>query len=139
MTITRTHTNGGTFTASFRVQPRLTFTRVLDNATRVLDGMIIVDFSSSGTDWVHVASKFQCGWNILDFRFPGSAGVQDQHGLATCSPTNFIPGINGISGESIIAWSNYAPNAVHTVAPVCEQPIGTKSASWGAVKAVYRE
>jgi len=141
MTITRTHTNGGSFTAAFRVQPRFTFTRVVDDAIRVLDGMIIIDFSSSGCDWVHVTTRFQCGFSYLDFRMPGTVQVQSQHRVAlpTCSPTNFIPGINGISGEIIVAWSNYAPNAVLTVAPVCEQPIGTKSASWGAVKALYRE
>jgi len=132
MTITQTHANGGTFTAAFRVQPRLTFTRVLDNTTRVLEGMLIVDFASSGADWVFTSSKFQCGWNILDSPVPGTA-------LPTCSPTNFIPGINGIGGENIVAWSSYASNAVHTVAPVCEQPIGIESASWGAVKALYRE
>jgi hypothetical protein len=48
MTITKTHPNGGTFTADFNVAPRFIFTRQSDSSTRVLDFPDVPAYTKSG-------------------------------------------------------------------------------------------
>jgi hypothetical protein len=56
MTIRKEHANGGTFDATFPVLPRLIFTRVGDNAQRVLDagveGLDMIDLKRDRAPWV---------------------------------------------------------------------------------------
>ena len=57
ITVTKTHINGGTYEATFSVQPIYTFVRVLDGETRVLDtaleGLPPLVFSGVDGHWVH--------------------------------------------------------------------------------------
>ena len=48
MTVTRSHPDGGTFSAQFLVRPRFVFTRIDDGLTVVLDPAPEIDLTSSG-------------------------------------------------------------------------------------------
>lgn len=88
MTITKTHVNGGTFEATLPVQPRFTFTRVGDEAVRVLDTGDLVpflEFHVETTPWSICpggGSNFCPGW---DHGVEGDVGFVDLHDLATFS------------------------------------------------------
>src|SRR5262245_17388783 len=119
MTVTKTHPNGGTFTAQFPVQPRLTFAQVGNPANvRVLDtgavGLPPLQFHIDPSDnapWVHTVS-------------PPLEVVIDPG-------TNFVPGIVDIPPEQRqLFHADARPDAFHTICPAfpsgaCCYPDGT--------------
>ncbi len=116
MSVTKLHINGGVFTAQFQVRPLFVFTRISDNAVRMLDGMIINDYVCSPTPWVHDPQPNVC---------------------PECGTTNFFPGID--PGGNVVPFILQASNAAQLVASPCSGPVGVQKTSWGAVKALYRE
>jgi hypothetical protein len=115
MTITKTHANGGTFTAQIQVRPMFVFTRLSDGAVRNLDGMIINDYVCAPTPWVHDPQPFGC---------------------PTCGTTNFFPGID--PAGNVVSFILQADNAAHGLATACAATVGTEWTTWGRVKTLYR-
>jgi len=106
MTVRKTSANGGGFDSFFDVMPRLTFTRLSDNAVRVLDTGLgsnpqPLQFQVSGVPWAH--STNQAIWIP-----PG---------------TIFIPGIDPQTDQQVPFSPSTANGTVqHTVC----QPVPTK-------------
>ncbi len=117
MTITLDHSGGGTFDSQLRVYPRFVFTRLSDHAVRVLDdGMIVNNYSATGSSWSHSAAPMGC---------------------MSCNATNFFPGV--FYSTAFAPWHCTAPNASQTFQPACPTgPVATENATWGTVKALYR-
>jgi hypothetical protein len=116
MTVAKTHGNGGTFTAQFQVRALLVFTRVSDNLQRTLDGMIINDYVCPSTPWAHDPYPNVC---------------------PPCGTTNFFPGID--PAGNVFPFIAQAPNAAQGLASPCSGPVGVHAATWGVVKALYRD
>lgn len=74
LTQTKSHANGGTFSSSFQVQPRFTFTRLSDQHTLTLeDGLPPLDFVAADGHWVHA--------------------VDPALGVITFGDGSFVPGV----------------------------------------------
>ncbi len=111
MTITHSSSPGGTFNSTLPVTPRFTFTRISDNAVRVLDlGDVggVTQFQASNIPWLHVV--------------PPSG---------SCA-SNFCVNPNQLTTEQ-------APLAAHRVISICPQvPTSSRPPTWGSVKVIYR-
>lgn len=101
LTATKTHDNGGTFDTILPVQPKFTFTKVSDpSEVRVLDtgleAIEPIDFSSTGTPFVHVLDP------SLDIMAP--------------SNERFVPGVEETlrgdrSSQAVVAMTLNDPGA----------------------------
>jgi len=108
MTVTKTHPNGGTFSAQFNVQPLFVFTRASPPAVRVLDtgAQPPLLLQTSGTPpWVH-----DCPNIVLD----------------TQCGTNFVPGINDPTDTRVQVPAQAGPQAERNLTPACDDPDGDK-------------
>jgi hypothetical protein len=123
MRILHSYQPGGYFECQLRVYPKFTFTRVSDNAVRVLDGGVVNIFNDYAAIalWAYSAFPIQC---------------------VSCGGTNFFPGVRPgetEGGDGVFPWTCESPNAHQTLEPACPtEPLGTVTSTWGGVKSLYR-
>jgi len=97
--------DGGTFSATLPVTPKIVFTRRSDSATRTLDLGFVFPFMSNGV-WVHTAQ-------LGDLTTPGGFLVdKDGDGIPETGPvpgsSNFFPGVEGVPCSCLGPAANYA-------------------------------
>jgi len=109
LTAFKTHPNGGTFDTVLFVQPKFTFTKLLDpTQVRVLDtggeGVPPILFSSTNTPWVH--------------------SVNPNLGVIAPSDGNFVPGVEEVNqgdpaSQQTVPMAEFDPKGPtrHTVEP----------------------
>ena len=111
MTITHANPAGGTFSSTLPVTPRFTFTRISDNAIRVLDlGDFggVIQFQALNVPWIHSVP------------------------MAGSCTTNFCVNPGQLTTE-------LSQLAAHGVISICPQPpTPARSHTWGLVKVIYR-
>jgi len=126
MDITRTHANGGTFSSSVSVTPRLVFTRIIGApATVILDPAPSI--ALGGVDGAFTETGGPGGFDPLaagiDPIGPGVMVDGDGNGsfeTTTMGNSNFTPGIGSTSWPGIFEWSLTAEEealAAHGVFP----------------------
>jgi len=106
LTATRTHANGGVFDATFFIQPQLTFTRLSDCATAMLD---------TGLEETMSPLAFQISGDFVD-------SVDPALNLLVDSQANWVCGVRELAGVQQVVpmtatTSELPPTVRHTVCP----------------------
>ncbi len=132
MHVTLSNTNGGTFTSSFDVIPKLTFTNVSNPSDVVtLDcgvthGCSSLSLSSTGTGWAR-ASGLSGGFSATTAGVtPIRSGVT-VNGYTTVGNSNFYPGFSSVSPYPTAPGSHSALTASHSTTPPRDCQSGTRT------------